>query len=318
MLRREALGALAGAGLLGLLPRPALGVETGRAARKTICAIEPADDGVTFTLSADNAPFPCNGGAYSDATVLVFVPTHYRLPASRKVDVVVHFHGHLTTAARAIGGHKLREQLRRSRQNAVLVVPQGPTLAADGDFGKLMRKGGLARLLDELVSILRGARASNALGDASLALAEEAGRVIASAHSGGYKAAAAVARRGGVDVREIYLFDALYGELQTFSDHVSSAGGRKLISYSVGGKPRANSAKLAGMLEGLGVEVLRETHDRHLTRQQMVRGRALFLWGKGSHGGATFEERALRDCLLASCLVGRGSASWHADKTAAR
>jgi len=317
MLRREALGALAGAGLSSLLPATALGLQLASSEKTSIRAAEEGAHGTTFTLKARNAPYPCAGGAYSDATVLVFVPTHYRLPGSRKVDMVLHFHGHLTSVTRAMSGHRLREQLRRSRQNALLVVPQGPTMATDGDFGKLMKDAGVARLLAELVITLGGPVTSKMLGNASLARALGVGRVVVSAHSGGYKAAAATARRGGVDLREIYLFDALYGEMQAFSDHVSKQDG-KLVSYSVGGKPRQNSAKLAASLEALGVDVLREDGDHRLTRQELVRGRAVFLWGKGSHSGATFEERALQDCLLASCLVGRGSTGWHADKTALR
>src|SRR5690606_28446814 len=120
----------------------------------------------TFAMALEHAPFPDGDSAHRDPTVLVFVPHHYRLPKHRRVDVVVHFHGHMSTAESAMSTHQLREQLYDSRQNAILVVPQGPVRAPDGHFGKLMRPRGLARMLAELLDELSTRRATRALGDA--------------------------------------------------------------------------------------------------------------------------------------------------------
>ncbi len=277
--------------------------------------VETTALGTTFDLSLQHAPFPSPAGVYTDDTVLAFVPKHYRLPKSRGVDVVVHFHGHTTTAKTAIVQHKLREQLRESRQNAVLVVPQGPVNAADGDFGKLMARGGLDRMLTELRAVLATTKASDALGDASLDGADRGGRKLLSAHSGGYRATAACLRDEKADVREVFLFDALYDEVETFRDWIAAAPKRrKIIAYYVGGKPRELSLRLASELEAKGVEVHRESNGTRLSRAELTRGRAVFLEGHATHGTAPFEEHALRDCLFASCLRGRGSEKWFADK----
>jgi hypothetical protein len=269
---------------------------------------EAAEIGETLTLRPKRAPYPVRGGKYDDPSVLVFVPSFHKLSGAKRVDFVVHFHGHMTTAKRAIVAHRLREQLHASRQNAVLVVPQGPVNAADGDFGKLMQKRGLAKLLDEVRRSVP-----------SLARAKDTGRVVLSAHSGGYRAAAACASRGGVDVREVYLFDALYGETDAFAGFVAAAPERrKLVSYAVGGRPRELGFQLAAKLEARGVEVVREEGDRRVTREELVRATAAFLAGHATHASATYEELALRDCLFASCLRGRGSEGWHADRTKAR
>lgn len=264
--------------------------------------------GETIELAPKSAPYPTPSGKYADPTVLVFVPSFFAVPPSKRVDFVVHFHGHMTTAKAALTAHKLREQLHASRQNAVLVVPQGPVRAPDGDFGKLMTKGGLARLLADVrrqVPALRGST--------------KTGRVVLSAHSGGYRAAAACAARGGVDVREIYLFDALYGEVEAFTKFVTAApGSRKLVSYSVGGRPRELGEVLALTLEKRGIDVLRETAERRVTRGELVAAKAAFLSGHATHATATYEELALRDCLFASCLKGKGSRSWHEKRDARR
>ncbi len=280
-----------------------------------ITHVEPSTIGTTFTLALDAAPYPSPGATYTDPTVLAFVPSHYRLPKGRSLDVVVHFHGHTTTAPVAMAGHKLREQLRESRQNAILVVPQGPVNAADGDFGKLMKKGGLERMLAELRGVLSTDEASRALGDASLAKVERTGRILLSAHSGGYRATAANLRVAGKDVREVFLFDALYDEVESFRDWVlGDPKKRKLVAYYVGGRPRELSLELANELEQKGVEVLREKNGVRLTRAELTHGHAIFLEGHATHGTAPFEEHALRDCLFASCLRGRGSEKWFADK----
>jgi hypothetical protein len=264
--------------------------------------------GRTVELHPKSAPYPVKGGAYEDDTVLAFIPEHFVFPKSGRVDVVLHFHGHKGTAHRALRGHLLREQLNKSKQNAVLVVPQGPVMASDGDFGKLMKKNGVSKLLTEVLSLLHKGDHLEAKG--------KVGRVVVSAHSGGYRAAAEAIHHGGVDLREVYLFDALYGELDRFESFASKK--RKLVSYFVGGDPMTHSLELAERLRAKGVAVKVEGADERLDREDLVKGKALFLRGRASHGTATFEEGALRDCLLASCLRGIGTKAWHSKKDAKR
>ena len=309
-LRRSFLAGAAGALLAALLPD-----EAEASVPTKIRAIDASPLGTTFELGLLHAPFPSNGGIYTDDTVLAFVPAHYRLPKNNAVDFVVHFHGHTATAKVAIAQHKLREQLRESRQNAVLVVPQGPVNAADGDFGKLMAKGGLGRMLTELRSVIASGKATDALGDAALDGATRTGRALLSAHSGGYHATAACLRHDTGDIREVFLFDALYDEVETFRDWmVDSPKHKKIVAYYVSGKPRELCLRLANELEAKGVEVLREKNGERLSRAALTRGRAVFLEGHATHGTAPFEEHALRDCLFASCLRGRGSEKWFAEK----
>src|SRR5262249_26891875 len=116
--------ALAVAGAALALARPA------RAGSKPRVVAEDAR-GLTLAADLEHAPFPAQGAAYQDRTVFVFVPAHYTPPRDGRVSMVVHFHGHNTTAERAMAAHELREQLFDSKQNAILVVPQGPVFAAD-------------------------------------------------------------------------------------------------------------------------------------------------------------------------------------------
>ncbi len=306
-LRTGASALAAGLGLLGTRE-----AEARSGGDERVRAITPGIHGLTFDLAPARAPYPLAGRPWTDPTVLVFVPRHLRV--ERAIDVVVFFHGHGTTAREAIARHQLREQLAESRQNAVLVVPQGPVHAAEGDFGKLMRPGGLARLLDEIRGLLAGRQASAALGAASCIDVERIDRVIVAAHSGGYRPGAAAVAHGGVEVREAWLFDALYGEADTYRDWLlADPSRRKLVSFAIAGEPLRESLALAATLRARGVDVRTESPLVRLSRADMVRARAIVARPAATHGTATFEESALRDCLLASCLRGRGTDAFFRD-----
>ena len=173
--------------------------------------------GTTLVLGVPQAPFA--GIGHGDDTVIVFVPDKYRFQAEEGVSALVHFHGHNSSAERAIAAHALREQLVDSRQNAILVVPQLALFAADSSCGKLASPGAFARLLGGALST--AARVGRmTLDDSRFPERPRLGRVCLSAHSGGYHAAACSLRYGGIDVSETYLFDALYAESDVFRDWV--------------------------------------------------------------------------------------------------
>jgi hypothetical protein len=147
MHRRTFLAVLASAPVLSLArAHPARAQSTPR-----LVSIARDARGTTLALALEHAPFPAPGAGYRDDTVYLFVPAHYRWREQDGVASLVHFHGHDTTAERAMVAHQLREQLADSKQNAVLVVPQLAVMAADSSCGKLESAGGLARLLTEAV-----------------------------------------------------------------------------------------------------------------------------------------------------------------------
>jgi hypothetical protein len=282
--------------------------------------------GVTLAMELDHAPFPAPSAAYQDRTVFAFVPVHHRVGRDNRVSAVVHFHGHNTTAERALAAHELREQLFESKQNAILLVPQGPVLAADSSCGKLESPGGLSRMLSEALATLRVPEAAQALGT-SVALGPGArvGTVCLSAHSGGYHAAASCLKHGGVEVNEVYLFDALYAEHDVFRDWVLSGSGRglrhrhKLVSYyGAGASTESESQRLLGELERTGVRCAFEKVEGTLSREELTESDAVFVRTSLTHNGVTHELNALRDCLYASGLTRRLRTAWFERKEGAR
>jgi len=280
--------------------------------------------GTTLSLALDHSPFPCPGAAYRDDTTLVFVPAHYRYREGEGVAALVHFHGHSTTAERAIAAHELREQLADSRQNAILVVPQLAVSAADSACGKLEASGGLARLLHEAISTTAREGAVT-LGDSGFPTTADVGTTCLSAHSGGYHAAACSLRSGGLDVRETYLFDALYGELDVFRDWVVGRRGEplherhKLVCYFLpGGSTEANGRALRSQLDRASVLTEEEDQEGELSRHELSHAEAVFVRTGLWHNQVTWETNALRDCLYASALPRHLATTWFARKQGAR
>ncbi|MGO8995205.1 MAG: hypothetical protein ACLQVI_17960 [Polyangiaceae bacterium] len=278
--------------------------------------------GTTLVLGVPSAPFA--GIGYGDDTVIVFVPERYRFRAEEGLPTLVHFHGHNSTAERAIVAHALREQLVDSRQNAVLVVPQLAVLAADSACGRLESPGGLARLLGGALSTAaRTGRVT--LDESAFPERAELGRVCLSAHSGGYHAAACSLRDGGVDVSETYLFDALYAESDVFRDWVlarrddPAASRHKLVSYFTAGAPtEALNQTLRAELERRGVLVAEELREGELSRRDLSHASAVFVRTDLAHSDVTWETNALRDVLYASTLPRHLNATWFASRDGAR
>lgn len=280
--------------------------------------------GTTLTLELEHAPFPATGFGYRDATVIAFVPKHFRPARDGSVSVIVHFHGHSTMAERAMNAHQLREQLFDSKQNAILLVPEIAVMAPDSAAGKLETPGAFERLVADALRTLDTRDARAALGPATMPGGATVGRVIVSAHSGGYHAAALALKHGGIPVREVYLFDALYSDVDVFRDWVIAGRGKamssrhKLVSYFTAGTTEANTKKMFAELAQAGVDVAAETVEGTLSREELTHAEAVSIRTSLAHGKVTSELNGLRDCLYASALRRNLRTSWFDTKTGAR
>jgi hypothetical protein len=294
------------------------------ASTSTVRSMDQDERGTTLHLSLENAPFPAPGAGYKDDTVIAFVPSHYRYASHEQVSLLVHFHGHSTTADRAMAAHELRGQLDDSKQNAILLVPQGPVFASDSSCGKLEVPGGLSRMLDDALAMLASREVRAALGPAAIPEGAFPGRVCLSAHSGGYHAAACGIRAGGVEIHELYLFDALYADVDVFKSWVIAGRGRpqrtrhKLVSFYTEGTTATVSRQLCADLCRAGVRCASETVEGTLSREEITLAEAVFVHTGLWHSEVTYETNALRDCLFASSLPRHLRATWFARKTGAR
>lgn len=143
---------------------------------------------------------------YSDSSAVVVIPDGYR-PLAGGNDLIVHFHGWNNDNLQAMETFGMVQQLLAARKNAILVFAQGPWRASDSGGGKMEDDGGFRRFVEEILQVLRREQRIDTTA---------IGRIIVSAHSGGYRPAIYSVARGGLaeHIREIFLFDAFYANTE--------------------------------------------------------------------------------------------------------
>lgn len=240
--------------------------------------------GAHVVLDLPSAPFAGPGAPYDDASVLIAVPSAWE---PEEVAVVTHLHGFYATVEEVDAAQSLHAQLGLSGRGAVLVVPQGPVEAADGDFGQLTEPGGHARLVRDVLSVLYRDGWIDAVA---------IGPQVLSAHSGGYDATAEIVEQGGLPVDVVHLYDALYARADTFADFVVGGGVFRSV-YTAGGGTDTDNEALRRRLVGDGVEVCEGQTDAELARCRVT-----IVYSGASHDGCVSEERAYARWLAFSGL----------------
>ncbi len=237
---------------------------------------------------------------------------------------VVFFHGHNSTAKGSMRGHRLRQQVVDSRQDVILIMPQGPYRSRDSSGGKLSKPKGLERLLREVRKTLSSPGHCKPLRRACWPNGRRITRVALAAHSGGFQVAADIvsgpdSKLGGHEISEVYIFDGLYGGLTPFTRWLKADRKKhKLMNFYGGGRPARNSHRLAKRLRKNKIRVYTETEEHRLTRRQLIKGRAVFVHTPVGHGGSTYKHNQLRDCLYASGFRRRMPTKWFKNKSLPR
>ena len=151
---------------------------------------------------------------YLDNSVLFHVPKDF--DPRRPMTYVVFFHPIQSNVAKSNKDYALAKQVEKSGLNAILVMPQLARDAADTSPGKFFQRNAFSVFMSEVAEVL-----ASRLGKSCHKSLAEAPIVIA-AFSGGFKAAAYVLDRGGLDERIIgvLLLDALYEDVDKFESWI--------------------------------------------------------------------------------------------------
>jgi len=230
---------------------------------------------------------------YSDRTVALFVPKDFR--GGDHVDLVIHFHGWRNTVAGTLQQFKLIEQLFASGKNAVLVVPEGPHNAPDSAGGKLEDPEGFKRFIGETLATLKQC---GGLGNNSTA-----GGIILSGHSGGYQVISSILDRGGLtaQVREVWLFDALYAQGDKFLAWSERGPGRLLNIYTDDGGTKVRTEEMMAWLQTRGTNLLAKT-DTQVTPSELRTNRFVFLHTDLTHNEVVARRGTFCEFLRTSFL----------------
>jgi hypothetical protein len=153
---------------------------------------------------------------FNDPRVLLHIPKGFDV--RRPSVMIIFFHGHRATIDRDVRDRqRVPAQISASGLNAVLVAPQFAVNAPDSSAGRFWEPGAFGRFLGEAAQEL-----GRMHGDPRAVRAFTGMPVIIVAYSGGYLPTAWSLVNGGVErrLRGLVLFDALYGELDTFADWI--------------------------------------------------------------------------------------------------
>jgi hypothetical protein len=153
-------------------------------------------DSVLYTASAH----------YNDSSVLLIIPK--RLKTNQKVDLIFWFHGWRNNIDTAAEFYKLTKQFIASKRNAILVLAETARNAPDSYGGKLEQPGMFKALVDDVMNELKK--------KGFVPFEAEPGNILLAGHSGAFRVIAYILQNGQMPVQEVFLFDALYSQLDKF------------------------------------------------------------------------------------------------------
>jgi hypothetical protein len=268
-----------------------------------------ADYGELIVTQLASAPFPHPKRAeghkyqakvypakehYSDNTVAIFIPKG--LQETGRIDFIFYFHGWQNNVEGVLRQYRPIEQLSESRRNAVLVVPQGPRNASDSFGGKLEDADGFKRLMADVIGTLKQ---KSGLQPKDFAI----GQIVLSGHSGGYEVISAIVARGGLtdQVREVWLFDALYAQTDKFLAWIDRHQGRFIDIYTQRGGTKAKTEQLMTTLKQRGTAFFagKESEAKPADLQS---NKLIFLYTDLSHNDVVYKRQEFREYLQTSCF----------------
>ena len=257
---------------------------------------QPVDivGGKIFHFNSANTCFPetkringyTNGGVffdaathYRDSSVLMLVPDKLKLQHNT-VDIVFWFHGWRNNIDTALNYFHLAQQFVNSKKNAVLVLAEGPKNAADSYGGKLEQTNVFKRLLQD---VLKNLQQNKKISAKSMA-----GNIILAGHSGAYRVIAYMLQNGGVPIKQVVLFDALYSETDKYMQWIKNDSTDKFINiYTNKGGTAEECIKMMAELKAQNIPYL-FTEEKDMTPTLLNSGRIIFIHSEHEHNDIIF------------------------------
>jgi hypothetical protein len=269
-----------------------------------------ADIGTMIVTTSDHTMFPHEKRAkghtyegkaypaevhYADRTVAIFVPKGFR--ASDVTDLVFYFHGWRNNVDDTLKQFKVAEQLAASGVNAVLVLAEGPKNAPDSFGGKLEETGVFSSLVFDVLGALKAR---------GLVATTKPGSIVLAGHSGAYRVMAFILTRGGLtaNIREVYLFDALYGQMEKFAHWIDRFPGKLIDIYTADGGTRDPSRDFMDDLRAWDIPFV-AVPESAVTPDLLRKNRLVFIDSALAHDDVVAKNGQFRAYLEASSLPRR-------------
>ena len=170
---------------------------------------------------------------YSDSSVLIYVPENFS--SKGKIDLVFWFHGWGNSIDSAVVQYQLLDQFEASGRNAIFVFPEGPKNAPDSYGGKLEQAPVFQQLVRDVVTKL----ADNKIIGKQPAFNVNNYGITLAGHSGAYRVISRIINK--TPVKEVILFDAMYGGKDAYLQWLSDPQHRFINIYTKDGGTFDNS-----------------------------------------------------------------------------
>jgi len=232
---------------------------------------------------------------YSDSTAAIFVPKGFR--AGSTTDLVFYFHGWRYNVDDTFAKFRIAEQFAASGVNAVLVLPEGPKNSPDSFGGKLEETGVFASLVSDVLSTLKAR---------GLVESTKPGSIVLAGHSGAYRVMAFILTRGGLtgNIREVYLFDALYGQAEKFARWIDRSNGKLIDIHTADGGTRNQSLDLMDDLRAWDIPFA-AVPESAVTPELLRKNRLIFIESALAHDDVVAGREQLKAYLEAGTLPRR-------------
>jgi hypothetical protein len=196
---------------------------------------------------------------------------------------------------RVLEHYELIRQFAASGRNAILVVPQGPYDAPDSFDGKLEDQGGFKRFMDDVLDTLRKEHVIHS---------ESLGKIILSGHSGGYQVMSSIVTVGNLSdqVKEVWLFDALYARTEKFMDWYNHQHGRMINIFTEHGGTKEETEALMADLKKKNILFLFK-NEAEATPFDLRNNHLIFLFTDLEHDVVVNKRHEFRTFLETSCLT---------------
>lgn len=132
------------------------------------------------------------------------------------------------------------------------------------------------------------------------------GSIVLAGHSGAYRVMAFILTRGGLtaNIREVYLFDALYGQTEKFAHWVDRFPGRLIDIHTADGGTRDESLSLMDDLRAWDIPFA-AVAESAVTPELLRKNRLVFIESALEHNDVVARNEQLRAFLAASSLPRR-------------
>lgn len=210
---------------------------------------------------------------YMDSDVLIIAPKN--LKATKRVDLVFWFHGWNNNIDTALVKYKLAKQFEAAHENAVLVLAETAKDAPDSYGGKLEAPGVFSNLVNDVLTALKKQKIISQHCKYS--------NIVLAGHSGAYRVMANILQNGGLPVKEVILFDALYAETDKFLNWIQADTRHRFINlYTNYGGTDEESKTMLNRLYALHIPT-DTIEERDVTGNYLQANRIVFIHSLHQH-----------------------------------